>query len=153
MPNTYTQIHIHLIFAVKGRKNLIYENHRIELEKYICGIVSNKNCKTLAIYCNPDHIHILIGLNPTVSLSELARDIKANSSRFINEKIWMPIRFNWQEGFSAFSYSKSQDEKVIKYILNQPKHHKISSFRNEYLSILDKFDVKFDKKYLFEFYD
>ena len=153
MPNTYTQIHIHLIFAVKSRKNLIYENHRIELEKYICGIISNKKCKILAIYCNPDHTHILIGMNPTISISDLTRDIKANSSKFINEQRWIPLRFNWQEGFGAFAHSKSQVEKVIEYILNQPKHHKISSFRKEYLSILKKFEIDFNEKYLFEWYD
>ena len=130
MPNTYTQIHIHLIFAVKSRKNLIYENHRIELEKYICGIISNKKCKILAIYCNPDHTHILIGMNPTISISDLTRDIKANSSKFINEQRWIPLRFNWQEGFGAFSYSRSQLGAVIRYIENQQKHHAKKSFRS-----------------------
>lgn len=117
MPNTYTQIHIQIVFAVKGRKNLINEKHRNELEKYICGIISNKNCKTLAIYCNPDHTHILIGLHPSISISDLTRDIKANSSKFVNENKWMPIKFNWQDGFGAFAYSKSQIADVVKYIL------------------------------------
>jgi len=152
MSNTYSQIHIHIVFAVKGRKNYIAENHRDELEKYICGIISNDKCKTLAIYCNPDHIHILIGLNPKISISDLLSDIKANSSKFINEKKWLPDKFNWQDGYGAFTYSKSQIDYVIKYILNQYQHHKKKSFHEEYISILDKFKIVYDEKYLFEWY-
>lgn len=153
MANTYTQLYIHLVFVVKGRENLISEKHREELEKYICGIINNKNCKPLAIYCNPDHTHILLGLHTTVSVSYIARDIKANSSRFINENRWIRGKFNWQDGFGAFSYSKSHLDNVIKYILNQPYHHKKITFREEYIDFLKKYEVKYDEKYLFDWLD
>jgi len=153
MPNTYTQIYVQIVFAVQGvqgRQNLIAEKHRDELEKYICGIISNKKSKALAIYCNPDHTHVLIGLHPSVSISDISRDIKANSSKWINDKRWIIGRFNWQEGFGAFTYSKSQIDWVIKYILNQPKHHKNISFKDEYINFLKKFEIKYNEKYLFE---
>ena len=108
MANTYTQMYVQIVFAVKGRKNLIIETYRDEIEKYICGIINNNKSKPLAIYCNPDHIHILIGMNPSTSLSDLVRDIKANSSRWINEKKWLSEPFRWQEGYGGFTYSKSQ---------------------------------------------
>ncbi|MGK9369406.1 IS200/IS605 family transposase [Melioribacter sp. Ez-97] len=150
MANTYTQLYVHIIFAVKGRQNLISEKHREELEKYICGIITNKNSKPLAIYCNPDHTHILIGIHPSVSVSDIARDIKANSSKFINEKKWIAGKFNWQDGFGAFTYAKSQIDAVVKYILNQPVHHKKKTFKEEYIELLEKFKVEYDSKYLFD---
>lgn len=153
MANTYTQLYIHLVFVVKGRENLISENHRQELEKYICGIINNKNSKPLAIYCNPDHTHILLALHPTVSVSDIARDIKANSSRFINENRWIRGKFNWQDGFGAFSYSKSHLDYVIKYILNQPHHHKKKTFKEEYIDFLKKYQIEYDEKYLFDWLD
>ena len=153
MANTYTQIFVQIVFAVKGRMNLISNNHRDEIEKYICGIINNKNSKPLAIYCNPDHIHVLIGLHPSISVSDITRDIKANSSKFINEKRWIPGKFYWQDGFGAFSYSKSQISTVAKYIINQPQHHKKQSFKDEYFEILKKADVDFDEIYLFEWYE
>ena len=150
MANTYTQIYVHIVFAVQGRKNLIKEQYRAKLEKYICGIVKNKNSKPIAVYCNPDHTHILIGLHPSVSVSDLARDIKANSSRWINENRWFAGKFNWQEGFGAFTCSRSQIDRVAKYILNQPEHHKRTTFREEYIRFLEKYGVDYDKKYLFD---
>jgi putative transposase len=153
MANTYTQMYVQIIFTVKGRSNLIIEKHRDELEKYICGITLNKKSKPLVIYCNPDHIHILIGLHPAVAVSDITRDIKANSSKFINDKKWILGKFNWQDGFGAFTYSKSQIDSVAKYILNQPKHHKKQSFKAEYLGILKKLDIEYDDQYLFEWYD
>jgi putative transposase len=153
MANTYTQLYVQIIFAVQGRDNIIPEKHRDELEKYICGIVKNNKSKTLAIYCNPNHIHILIGLHPTMSVSDMTRDIKANSSKFINEKNWIAGKFNWQDGFGAFTYSKSQIDDVAKYILNQSEHHKKKTFKEEYLSILQKWEIEFDEQYLFEWYD
>jgi putative transposase len=149
MSNTYTQIHIQFVFAVKGRRNLIDENHRIVLEKYICGIITNLKCKPVSIYCNPDHTHILIGINPTVSISDLARIVKTNSSKFINDRNWLAGKFSWQDGYGAFSYSKSQINAVAKYILNQPEHHKKKSFKEEYISILKKCNIDFDTRYLF----
>ncbi len=153
MANTFTQIYIQLVFSVQGRLNLIKEKHRDRIEKYICGIVSGKNSKPLAIYCNPDHTHILIGLNPSVSISDMARDIKSNSSKWINNERLLAGKFCWQEGFGAFSYSKSQIDSVAKYILNQPEHHKKKTFKEEYLEFLHKFEIDYDEKYLFEFYE
>lgn len=153
MANTYSQIYIQIVFAVKGRENLVKETFRDELEKYICGIVNGKNQKTLAIYCMPDHTHLLVGLKPNLSISDLVRDVKNNSSGFINEKRFLNTKFHWQEGYGAFSYSKSQLDDVIKYITNQPKHHEKKSFREEYLDFLQKFEVEYDDKYLFEWID
>jgi len=150
MANTYTQIYIQIVFTVKNRQNLIHEKYREEIEKYICGIIKNKKSKPLAIYCNPDHIHVLIGLHPSISISDLTRDIKANSSRWINENKWILGKFSWQEGFGAFSYSKKQINNVVNYILNQAEHHKKNSFKNEYLTLLEKSEIKYNKNYLFD---
>ena len=129
MANTYTQIYVQIVFAVKGRENLIHEKHREKLEKYICGIVNNKESKPLAIYCNPDHLHILIGLKSNTSVSDITRDIKANSSKWINEKKFIVGKFSWQEGYGAFTYAKSQIDAVAKYIHNQHQHHQKKSLR------------------------
>jgi len=153
MPNTYTQLYIQVIFAVQGRENFISEKFRVLLEKYMCGIITNNKSKPLAIYCNPDHTHILFGLHPNFSISEMSRDIKANSSKWINENKFIRGKFSWQEGFGAFSYSKSQIDAVAKYILNQPQHHKKSSFKEEYLAILKNSEIDYDEQYLFEWYD
>ena len=153
MPNTYTQLLVQIVFAVKGRSNLIKSNHRDELEKYICGIISNHNCKPLSLYCNPDHIHILIGLHPSKCISDLVRDIKTGSTKFINEKKWVVGKFSWQEGFGAFSYSKQSLDNVSKYILNQPEHHKKKSFKEEYLNLLNEFKIEFNENYLFDWID
>lgn len=149
MANTYSQIYIQIIFSVKYWENLIKEEYRDELEKYITGIVKNKNSKLLAIYCNPDHTHVLIGLNPNVSVSDIARVIKTNSSKWINQNNWYQGKFKWQNGFGVFSYSRSQIDSVINYILNQPEHHRKKSFKEEYLEILKKFEIKYDDEYLF----
>lgn len=150
MANTYTQIYIQIVFAVKGRQNLISKENREELHKFITGIVSNRGQKLFAVFAMPDHVHILVSIGPTIALSDLVRDIKAGSSKFINEKKWMNEKFSWQEGYGAFSYSKSGVDSVVKYILNQEEHHKIKSFKNEYLDFLEKFQIDYDSKYLFE---
>lgn len=150
MANTYTQIYIQIVFAVKGRQNLISKENREELHKFITGIVSNRGQKLFAVLAMPDHVHILVSIGPTIALSDLVRDIKAGSSKFINEKKWMNEKFSWQEGYGAFSYSKSGVDSVVKYILNQEEHHKIKSFKNEYLDFLEKFQIDYDSKYLFE---
>jgi REP element-mobilizing transposase RayT len=150
MPNTYTQIYIQIVFAVKGRENLISKSHREELHKYITGIVQKREQKMLSIFCMPDHTHLLVGLKPLIAISDLTRDIKAGSSNFINDKKWVKGKFNWQEGFGAFSYSRSQIDTVIKYILNQEEHHKKKTFREEYINFLKKFEIEYDEKYLFE---
>jgi len=153
MPNTFTQIYVQIVFAVKGRQNLISEKLRDRLEKYMCGIVSNNKSKPIAVYCNPDHTHILIGLHPSVSISDMARGIKANSSKWINEQKLIVGKFSWQEGYGAFSYSKSQVDSVVKYILNQPEHHRKKSFREEYINLLNRFEIEFDEKYLFKWFE
>jgi putative transposase len=152
MANTYSQIYIQIVFAVKGRQNFIKESFREELQKYMAGIISNKKQKLYAIYCMPDHTHIFVSMLPDKSISDLTRDIKSNSSSFIKEKKFA-TGFSWQEGFGAFSYSKSQAHEVVKYILNQPRRHKKISFQEEYLDFLNKFEIEYNKKYLFEFYD
>lgn len=152
MPNTYTQLYIQLVFAVKGRLNLINSSFREEVEKYIRGIINHKNHKALAIYGMPDHIHILVGLNPAQSISDLVKEIKVSSCTFIKEKKFAK-NFYWQEGYGAFSYAKSQLSNVINYIVAQPIHHKQKSFRKEYVEFLERFEIDYDKKYLFEFYE
>ena len=150
MPNTYSQIYIQIVFAVKGRENLISKIHREELHKYITGIVQNRGQKMLSIFCMPDHVHLLVGIKPSMTISDLVRDLKAGSSNFINQQHWVKGKFNWQEGFGAFSYSKSQIDNVIKYILSQEEHHKKTTFREEYFDFLKKFEIDYDEKYVFE---
>src|SRR5271155_5153563 len=150
MANTYTQIYIHAVFAVEGRQNLIESRNNNELQKYITGIVSGRKQKLIAINNMPDHLHLLTGLRPDSTLSDLVRDVKAGSSKFINEKRWVTGRFLWQEGFGAFSYSRSQLGMVIRYIENQQKHHARQSFREEYVALLEKFNVNYDKRYIFK---
>jgi REP element-mobilizing transposase RayT len=153
MANTYTQILVQIVFAVKGRQNLISEQYREQIEKYICGIITNHKSKPLAINCNPDHCHVLIGLHPTISISDMARAIKANSSKWINENKWVIGGFSWQNGFGAFTYSRSQLNQVVQYIRNQPEHHRKKSFREEYLEFLENFEIDYDDKFLFVFDD
>jgi REP element-mobilizing transposase RayT len=150
MANTYTQIYIHIVFAVEGRQSLIAPEHNDELQKYITGIVSAQRHKLIAINNMPDHMHLLVGLRPDAGLSDLVRDIKANSSRFVNEKSWVIGRFSWQEGFGAFSYSRSQLGAVIRYIQNQQQHHARKSFRKEYTAMLERFGVEYDQRYIFK---
>jgi len=150
MANTYTQIYLQVVFSVKGRQNLIHKVWREELHKYICGIVTEKEQKVYAIGGVDDHIHILLSIKPTIALSDLVRDIKANSSKWINEKGLVKTRFQWQEGFGAFSYSHSQLDTIIAYINNQEQHHMKKTFRDEYVELLQKFNVGYDDKYLFE---
>ena len=153
MANTYTQLYVQYAFSVKGRQNLINERFRDELEKVICGIVTNQKCKTYAIYCNPDHTHIFIGMHPTISPAKLMEQVKSSSSNWLNDKKYVSGKFAWQDGYGAFTYSKSQIDNVVKYILNQPQHHKKQSFKDEYLLLLEKFEIEYDIKYLFEWYD
>jgi putative transposase len=150
MANTYTQIYIHAVFAVEGRQNVIKPQHNDEIQKYITGIVSAQKQKLIAINNMPDHLHMLMGLRPDSSLSDLVRDVKANSAKFINEKRWVAGRFSWQEGFDTFSYSRSQLGTVIRYIENQQKHHATKTFREEYVELLEKFNVEYDARYIFK---
>ncbi len=150
MANTYTQLYIHIVFAVKGRQSLIPRHYKEELHRYITGIITNRRQKVIQINSMPNHIHILIGMTPDFSLSDLVRDIKVSSTKFINKKLWVVGQFKWQEGFSAFTYSHSQLADVARYIQNQEKHHSHSTFREEYLELLKRFDIAYDEKYVFE---
>lgn len=150
MANTYSQIYIHIVFTVQGKLNLIPKQCREELHKIITGIISNRNQKLISIFAMPDHIHILIGLQPNMAVSDLVRDVKSGSSKYITEKRWVKGKFSWQEGYGAFSYSRSQIDQVANYILNQEEHHRKKTFKEEYLQMLKKFEVEYDEKFLFK---
>ena len=150
MANTYTQIYIQIVFAVEGRQNLIDPMHNDELQKYLTGIVTAQRQKLIAINNLPDHVHILLGQRPDSTLSELVGDLKSGSTNFINRKRWVRGKFNWQEGFGAFSYSHSQLSTVIRYIQNQQMHHRKRSFHDEYVRLLDRFKVPYDERYIFK---
>lgn len=150
MSATFSQIYIQLVFAVKGRNSLINILWEEELYRYITGIVRNKEQKMLAINGVSDHIHLFIGMKPSCCLSDLVREIKKSSNEFINEKKFTNFKFQWQEGYGAFSYSHSNLDNVIKYVMNQKEHHKVQSFKEEYISFLKKFEVEFKDEYLFE---
>jgi len=150
MANTYSQIYIQIVFAVESRQNLIDPKNNDELQKYMTGIVSAQRQKLIAINNMPDHVHILIGQRPDSDLSDLVGDIKSGSTNFINKSRWVRGRFSWQEGFGAFSYSHSQLSAVIRYIQNQQRHHRSKSFHDEYVHLLDRFDVPYDELYIFK---
>ncbi len=146
MPGTFHQIYIQVVFAVKGRGNLISNNWKTVLNKYIAGIIKGKGHKSIIVNGMPDHIHAFIGLKPVMSISDLVRDMKNNSSNFVNDHKFVKGKFGWQDGYGAFSYSHSHIENVYNYILNQEKHHKKKSFKEEYLEFLKKFEVEYDEK-------
>ncbi|MEI6880876.1 MAG: IS200/IS605 family transposase [Bacteroidetes bacterium] len=150
MAGTFSQIYIQIVFAVKNRNGLIHQSWEEELYKYITGIVTNKEQKMLAINGMPDHIHILIGMRPSCCLSDLVREIKKSSGNYINEKKLSKNTFEWQAGYGAFSYSHSSLDNVISYIKNQKEHHKRRSFRVEYIDFLEKFQIKHEEQFLFD---
>jgi putative transposase len=149
MANTYTQIHIHAVFSVQNRECIIGNQWKDELYKYIAGIIRNCNHKLLAINGMPDHLHILFGMRPVQSLSDLLQDIKGSSSKWINDRKFIKGKFSWQEGYGAFSYSKSQLPQIIQYIEMQQEHHKKKTFINEYKELLDDFSIEYDEQYIF----
>lgn len=150
MANTYTKIHIQFVFAVKFRNGLIQSEWKNELYKYTTGIVQNQEHKLLAINGMPDHVHLLVGLRPTQSISDLMQDVKGSSSKWINDNKLAKGRFEWQEGYGAFSYGASQLPDVISYIKNQEEHHRKKTFLEEYKDFLKKFEVEFDERYIFK---
>jgi putative transposase len=150
MANTYTQIHIHAVFSVRDRNCILRKLWKDELYKYITGIIQNNGHKVLAINGMPDHVHIFFGMRPTQSLSDLLQDIKGGSSQWINKKKFVRGRFAWQEGYGAFSYCKSNVYNVIEYIKNQEIHHRKRTFIEEYNDFLEKFEIDFDKRYIFK---
>ena len=147
---TFSQLYIQVIFAVKGRENLIGKSWKDELHKYIAGIIKGKQQKSIIVNGMPDHIHAFIGLRPSLAISDLVREMKNNSTNFINEKKLVKGKFSWQEGYGAFSYSHSHIDKVYNYILNQEQHHRKKTFRDEYIGFLKKFQVEYNEQYLFE---
>ncbi|MGV3546904.1 MAG: IS200/IS605 family transposase [Pedobacter sp.] len=150
MAGTYSQLYVQIIFAVKGRANLFHPKWKGELCSYISGIITAKGQKSIIINGYKDHVHCFVGLKPSMPLSDLARDIKNNSSKFINEKNWVKGKFRWQEGYGAFSYAHSQVKQVYNYILNQEAHHKMKTFREEYLDFLLKFEIEHRQEFLFD---
>ena len=150
MAGTFSQLYIQTVFAVKGRENLIDKKWRDELCKYISGIIKGKNQKSIIVNGVSDHIHCFVGLKPSMSISDLMRDVKNNSSKFINDKGFVKGKFSWQEGYGAFSYSHSQIEQVYNYILNQELHHHKKTFKEEYLEFLTKYEIDYKTEYLFD---
>ena len=148
MANTFTQIYLHLVFAVQNRVSLIQHAWKDELYKYITGITQNNGHKLIAINGMPNHLHIAVGYKPHQLIPDLLQDIKGDSSKWINKKKFVRGRFNWQEGYGAFSFSHSQIDRVVKYINNQEQHHGKKTFREEYIQLLKKYDIPFDEKYI-----
>ena len=153
MSDTYTQLYIQLVFAVKGRRSFIQSTWDEALYKYVTAVMQNDQHKMLAINGMPDHIHIFLGLNPAIAISDLVKDIKRASNNWINDKGFVNGKFQWQNGYGAFSYSRSQIDQVCKYITNQKQHHAKQSFKEEYVKLLTLFEIDFKDEYLFEFYD
>jgi len=152
MAGSYSQIYLQYVFAVKGRQNLLQKPWREEVFKYISGIIKGKNQKPIIVNGLSDHVHVFVGLKPAMPIPDLIRDIKNNSSNFINENKWVKGKFSWQEGYGVFSYSHSQIDNVYRYIANQEAHHKEKTFKDEYIDFLKKFEIDYDEKYLFETY-
>jgi REP element-mobilizing transposase RayT len=153
MANTFTQLNVQTVFAVKGRENIITSHFRTKLFEYISGILKNSNQYPLAVNGYKDHVHIFFELNPNSSFSDVLETVKANSSKWINSNKLVSGRFEWQRGYSGFTYSRSQRNDVIQYIMNQESHHKTETFKEEYLEMLKKSEMEYDERYIFEFYE
>ncbi|WP_416439489.1 IS200/IS605 family transposase [Phnomibacter sp. MR] len=153
MAGTFSQIYIHYVFAVKGRENLMQQPWRDDVFKFIAGIIKGKNQKPIIVNGVADHVHVFVGLNTSMCISDLVRDIKNNSSNFINDQHFLKGKFSWQEGYGAFSYAHSQIEQVYQYIANQEEHHKKKTFKDEYLDFLQKFEGVYNERYLFDWLD
>lgn len=151
MANTFSQIYLQFIFAVRQRESVITKDHKEELHKYITGLVQHRNAKMLAVHCMPDHAHLFVGLKPTILISDFVKEIKVESNQFINYKKWVKGKFSWQEGYGVFSYSHSQINTVVNYVVNQESHHQKKSFRQEYHDFLKYFDIPYEERYLFNF--
>ncbi|MBO0950302.1 IS200/IS605 family transposase [Fibrella forsythiae] len=149
MANTYSQLYLHVVFAVKHRHGLIRSAWKEDLYRYMTGIVRHQGHKLIAINGMPDHVHAFIGVNPKQAIAELVQYFKMDSSKWINEKRLTPSRFEWQTGYGAFSYSHSQIGTVVNYIENQEQHHQKQSVHDEYIAFLQKFDVPYDERYVF----
>jgi putative transposase len=152
-PGTFTQMYVHLVFAVRGRENLMGKDIRPRIFEYVSGIITGLKHKSIIVNGYTDHIHVLLGMNPSVSISDTVHDIKRGSSLFINSNQLINRVLSWQDGYGAFTYSKNQLENLFSYIRNQEKHHSSATFRKEYISLLENYEIAYDNKYLFDFYD
>lgn len=150
MTNTFTQLYIHIIFSTKHRQKILPKEHKDEIQKYITGIIQNRNHKLIAINNVADHIHIFVGINPGQSISDLVKEIKTGSTRFINETIFKMKKFAWQDGYAAFSYSRDAIDNVYHYIMNQEEHHRKATFEEEYVKFLNDFGIAYELKYVFD---
>jgi REP element-mobilizing transposase RayT len=152
MAGSYSQIYLQYVFAVKGRRNLLQKPWREEVFKYISGIIKGKNQKPIIVNGVSDHVHVFVGLKPSMNIPDLIRDIKNNSSNFINENKWVNGKFSWQEGYGVFSYSHSQIDRVYRYIANQEAQHEKKTIKDEYIDFILKSGIYYDERYLFETY-
>jgi len=150
MANTYHQIYLQTVFAVKHRMSVIDKSWRSTLFGVIGNLINEANCKTIIVNGVEDHVHCFVGLRPVVSVSELMKTVKAKSSKYINDHTLTPERFEWQEGYGVFSYSQKDVDTIYKYIQNQEEHHKSQTFREEYLDLLKEFNVEYDEQYIFQ---
>jgi len=153
MSITFSQIYLQFVFAVKGRQSLVPKENKEELHKYMTGLVQNRKAKMLAVHCMPDHTHLFVGFKPAIFIPDFIREIKVESNEFINRKNWIKGRFHWQEGYGVFSYSHSHIGRVVRYIMSQEEHHGKTTFRQEYHELLEKFQISFEEKYLFDFFE
>ncbi len=153
MSGSFSQIYLQIIFAVKNRQNLLHESWRQEIFKYMAGIIKEKKQKPIIVNGVSDHVHLFVGLKPSMCISDLVRDIKSNTTNFINEKKILRNKFSWQEGYGVFSYAHSQINTVYHYVENQKEHHRKKSFREEYIDFLEKFQIEYKEKYLFDWLD
>lgn len=153
MANTYSQIYLQFVFAALHRQSLISSYHKEELHKYITGLVQRRKSKMLAVHCMPDHLHLFVGFNPEMSISDFVKELKVESNQFINAKKWIAGKFAWQQGYGVFSYSQTQKDAVIKYIINQELHHRKKTFKTEYIELLERFEISFEHRFLFDFLD
>ena len=152
-PDCYSQIYLHFVIVVSHREYLLHDKQQKEVFPFMCGLINSMGHKSLAVNGAPNHVHILIGFKPDKAPSETIKEIKRATTNFINSKGWYLGRFQWQPGYGVFSYSRSSIDNVINYIKNQKEHHKVKTFRDEYLELLRKFDLEYNERYLFEFFD
>ncbi len=153
MANTFSQIYLQFVFAVKGRQSLIQKAHKEERHKYMTSLVQARKAKMLAVHCMPNHTHLFVSFKPSVLISDFVKEIKVQSNEFITNKKWIRSNFNWQDGYGVFSYGHSQIDRVCKYVLNQEAHHKKKTFKEEYYDFLEKFSVPYEERFLFEWID
>ncbi|MCA1752494.1 MAG: transposase [Flavobacteriales bacterium] len=153
MANTYRSVLLQYVFAVKGRHNLLHKSWRDEVFRYMTGIIEAKGQKSIIVNGVSDHVHVLVGVKPPFEMDAFIRDVKNNSSKFINKKGWLPRKFSWQSGYGIFSYSQDQIHRLYEYILNQEAHHAKKSFKEEYIQLLKDFEIEYEEKYLFEWYE